>query len=227
MRRRKEDVTIELMIGIAICLGATIAVIKMPEDVTIQGGIIRLITTICIVLFILVAAYIAFHLTRIRLFKESKLPSIFQFPPAFNSPQRNKAKTREFLSPSEKEFKKYLRQNLPANIEIHCKVRLADILKSETNYRRIIMMHIDYVLIDEEAQNVLLAVELDDESHNTPEARERDAIKNNALEESGINLIRIPVSKKYHPAIITNIIDSLPIKTNRRPGTLHVPLPRR
>jgi len=207
MRRRKEDLTIELMIGIAICLGATITVIKMPEDITIQGGVIRLIATISAVLFILVAGYIAFHLARIHLFKQSKLPSIFQLPTNFNS--QEKIKTKEFLSASEKEFKKYLRQNLPANIEIHCKVRLADILKSETNYRRIIMMHIDYVLIDEETQNVLLAIELDDEPHNTPEARERDAIKSNALEESGINLIRIPVSKKCHPAIITNIIDSL------------------
>ena len=75
------------------------------------------------------------------------------------------------------------------------------------------MMHVDYVLIDEETQNVILAIELDDESHNTPEAKERDAVKDNALKESGIKLARIPDGKKYHPVIIGNIVEFCRSKT--------------
>ena len=146
----------------------------------------------------------------IKLKKKYNLGQLFPFAQNSNEEQaqitnkKHNAK-KEFLSPSEKEFKKYLHQNLPENIEIHCKVRLADILKSETKYRRIIMMHVDYVLFNEDMQPIL-AIELDDKSHETPEAKERDAIKNNALDESGIKYTRVPNDQKYHPAIIKNIV---------------------
>ena len=49
-------------------------------------------------------------------------------------------KEKKFLSPAEKEFKKYLRQNLPENIEIHCKVlpdeELSGVLRHELAHYR-------------------------------------------------------------------------------------------
>jgi very-short-patch-repair endonuclease len=134
-----------------------------------------------------------------------------------SKPHKNEKK---FLSPAEKEFKKYLRQNLPENIEIHCKVRLADILKTETTYRRIMMMHVDYALLDADTQEIVLVIELDDTSHETEKAKERDAIKNNALKESRIKFTRIPDSKKYHPIIINEIVEFCRNKT----GKHHVPV---
>jgi very-short-patch-repair endonuclease len=117
------------------------------------------------------------------------------------------SKQKEFLSPAEKEFKEYLRQHLPEEIEIHCKVRLADILNTETTYRRIIMMHVDFVLLDANTQKIILVLELDDKSHDTEKAKERDAIKNEALRQSGIKYTRIPNKEKYNPTIIKNIVD--------------------
>ena len=216
-------------------LGTTIGMALTPAEATIQQSVLRIICTIIFILILLTSATILGTIAgRVLLnWIENKarnsngiVPSFFRkkhnpyTPELFRkwneyqskARQQYQKKEKEFLSTAEKEFKKYLRQNLPANIEIHCKVRLADILKSETKFRRIIMMHVDYVLIDEESQNIILAIELDDESHNTPEARERDAIKNNVLDESGIKYTRIPNDQKYHPAIIKNIVEFCKMK---------------
>ena len=81
---------------------------------------------------------------------------------------------KKFLTPAKIEFKKHLRQNLPENIEIHCKVRLADIIKKETTYRRIMMMHVDYALLNTNTEEIILVIELDDKSHETEKAKEPD-----------------------------------------------------
>jgi len=116
-------------------------------------------------------------------------------------------KQKDFLSPAELEFKNYLHRNLPENIEIHCKVRLADILKTETSYRRIIMMHVDFALFEKNTSKIVLVIELDDKSHGTEKAKERDSIKNSALQENGIPYMRVLNSKKYDPIYIERIID--------------------
>jgi hypothetical protein len=188
-RRKKEDKTIEIIIGISIMLGAYLSLSSVQKVETIEAGVINVIRSIFTVLLITAGGYFMCYFAWIKLKKKYNFDKLFPF--AQNSTEEqvqiiNKKQNtkKEFLSPSEKEFKKYLRQNLPENIEIHCKVRLADILKSETKYRRIIMMHVDYVLFNEDMQPIL-AIELDDKSHETPEAKERDAIKNKPL-ESGL-----------------------------------------
>jgi len=131
----------------------------------------------------------------------------------------NAIRKKQFLFRSEREFKELLQTKLPANIEIHCKVQLRDVLEAEIadtlNYdikrdRQIGMMHLDYVLIDKKTERIILVIELDGTSHSKYKAKWKDRLKNTILHKSRVPLMRvsdIPDAKKKHPAIIDEIID--------------------
>ncbi len=84
--------------------------------------------------------------------------------------------------------------------EHHClicpKVGVKDLLQVTDRrqymkyFHRIAQKHIDFVICDEKL-NVLFALELDDSSHNTPDAKRRDRFKNKAFAAAGIPLKRI------------------------------------
>ena len=129
-------------------------------------------------------------------------------------------KKNTIVSPTEKEFKEYLHQHLPANIEIHCKVRFADVLSSDvTNElniwkdKKIFMMHVDYTLVIRETQEIILAIELDDKSHARKKTIINDAKKNEMLAKSKVYYARIQVDKMYDPTIIKKIVDFCKRKT--------------
>jgi len=131
----------------------------------------------------------------------------------------NVSRKRKFLSYSEREFKELLQTRLPANIEIHCKVQLRDVLEADIadnlNYdnkrdRQIGMMHLDYALIDKKTEKVILVIELDGASHSKYKAKWKDRQKNTVLHQSSIPFRRVsslPDAKKNHPAIIDKIIN--------------------
>ena len=56
-------------------------------------------------------------------------------------------------------------------------------------------MHLDFVLADAATTKVRLVVELDDKSHQRPEARERDRFKDNALAAAGVPILRVKVGQ--------------------------------
>jgi len=88
------------------------------------------------------------------------------------------------------------------------KVRLADIINcSDQNWRKgygpkISSKHIDFVLYDFETSKILLAIELDDKSHQLPQRQKRDIFVNNAMKASKVPLLRIPVQKGYDLAFL-------------------------
>ena len=205
---KKDDVIFEGILITVICI---IAIIFSIAYLTFNDTsiLIRIIFRMLIVISISLIIVIIICLKYIKPHKNEETK---------DNPQTDSCRTqreKEFLSPAEKEFKTYLHQNLPTNIEIHCKVRLADILKQETKSRRIIMMHVDYLLLDQKKQEPILVIELDDKSHNTPKAKERDSIKNDALKKSGISYFRVPNYKKHDPNIIQKIVDLCNNKTQR------------
>ena len=115
-------------------------------------------------------------------------------------------KKNTIVTPTEKKFKEHLQHHLPANIEIHCKVRFADVLRSEIinklniwKHKKIFMMHIDYTLVIKETQEIILAIELDDKSHHSKKANINDPKKNEMLKESRVHYARVPVNKMYDP----------------------------
>jgi hypothetical protein len=78
------------------------------------------------------------------------------------------------------------------------KVRVADIIepkKGSKNYQgafnRISSKHLDFVLCDSVTTKPLLAIELDDKSHDTANAKSRDEVKNSALKSAAFPLLRL------------------------------------
>jgi len=85
------------------------------------------------------------------------------------------------------------------NLHILAKVRLEDIVSVSNNLpykeknaarNRIKPRHIDFVLVDQDFY-LKLAIELDDNSHDTAKAQKIDQFKDKLLETTGIPLIRI------------------------------------
>lgn len=127
------------------------------------------------------------------------LKSLFKEPFPFE-------KADSIVTKTEKEFLKVLLAIIPAeDFYVFSKVRLADIakVKKGTNnymkhFNKIKSKHIDFLICDSVDFEPLLAIELDDPSHLTEEAKGRDHIKNKVLEAAEIPILRIKTQKKYN-----------------------------
>lgn len=87
------------------------------------------------------------------------------------------------------------------------KVRLSDIIEPDcpagrgsprqTWLNKIDRKHTDAVLVDATTFELRCVVELDDKSHQTQKAAQRDATKNDALSAAGVPIARIPARATY------------------------------
>ena len=106
------------------------------------------------------------------------------------------------LTNAEKDFYRQLRRVVPRGVSVAPKVRLADVITcGEADWRafgtKIAQKHIDFVLFWEDSTEVLLAIELDDRSHERPERRRRDEFVDRALHGAGVPLLRVPVTRSF------------------------------
>ncbi len=91
-----------------------------------------------------------------------------------------------FLSPAELAFYRVLEQAAGQSYSINNKVRLWDVLyvpRSEESRKfenKISSKHIDFLLCDPTTMQPLLAIELDDASHNRKDRQDRDAFVDQA-----------------------------------------------
>lgn len=67
---------------------------------------------------------------------------------------------------------------------------------------RINLKRIDLVLIDLLTLKPVMAIELDDRSHQRADRQQRDAFVESVLDRAGIPLVRIPASTAYDPQTI-------------------------
>ncbi len=116
------------------------------------------------------------------------------------------------MTPAELRFFKTLRWCIPKDCYLSVKPRLGDIVDVEAKTKgrdrgwkgrfgaQIWAKHIDFVIFDVNTAEVYLCIELDDSSHNTREAKERDAFKNKVLAAADLPLVRIPVQGRYTKA---------------------------
>lgn len=85
---------------------------------------------------------------------------------------------------------------------IQCKVRLADILLSERGdlaaFRKVSQKHVDFLLCHQTTLKPILAIELDDRSHDRPDRIARDQFVDAAYKSAGIRVLHIPVQSEYH-----------------------------
>ena len=71
---------------------------------------------------------------------------------------------------------------------------------------RIKSRHIDFLLCRMKDVQPLLAIELDDSSHESFKANASDVIKNEILKQAGMPLLRVRASATYDPAQLSKMI---------------------
>jgi very-short-patch-repair endonuclease len=95
-------------------------------------------------------------------------------------------------------------------------VRLADVIRVRRAapqhlswQNRILAKHVDFVLCDANTLEAVLAVELDDASHQRADRATRDAFLEEALEASKLPLLRVPVASSYDRDALRKTIEEL------------------
>ena len=106
----------------------------------------------------------------------------------------------QLMTNAEKQLFLFMENNLVMidRIRIIPKVRLADIIQVEERLCKkkealwkITSKHVDYIIVDKYTFDLICVVELDDYTHETPEAKERDEFVFYSLFSAGIHLHRV------------------------------------
>lgn len=114
----------------------------------------------------------------------------------------------------ERRFFRALRDATGKKYEIFPKVRLGDFVylsnlpKNQKYHRNQIQCkHIDYLLCEKFRFKPILAIELDDSSHNRLSRIESDEFKSTLFEEIGLPLLRFKIQSDYNSAEIVEKIE--------------------
>lgn len=111
-----------------------------------------------------------------------------------------------FLSPAELSFYKVLQETVKHKAILTVKVNLSDIIKVKskdnsvfrTYTNKIDRKHVDYLLCDPVTMCPLVALELDDKSHQRKDRQERDKFVNEVFSTAGLPLLHIPAQRAYN-----------------------------
>lgn len=121
--------------------------------------------------------------------------------------------TDRFLSPAEISFYHALKSVVGDNATICSKVNLADIIKvaaGTDNWRsfnnRIDRKHADFLLCDPKTMRPLLAIELDDSSHNKADRKERDIFVDEVFQAAQLPLVHVPVRDAYQVSELSALV---------------------
>lgn len=118
------------------------------------------------------------------------------------------------LSDGEHAFYNALRLALGRKYGLSLKTRLADIINcSESDWKsgygnKIAQKHLDFVIYDRATTEIILAIELDDRSHNKQSRIERDKFIDDALAAAGVRVLHIKAAEYYDAAEIADCISS-------------------
>jgi ssDNA-binding Zn-finger/Zn-ribbon topoisomerase 1 len=119
------------------------------------------------------------------------------------------------FTPAERSFYGVLCDACKDKAIVFGKVRVADVLKTKKGlnpsnrlkaFNRISSKHFDFILCHPDTLEVLMAVELDDSSHNSKKRIKRDEFLNDACQSASFNLIHFKASSGYS---ITEVRDTL------------------
>lgn len=145
------------------------------------------------------------------------------YPQSQNEPSKTKPISQEENLGNQYEAKSILTYNEKRNYKtlkeaadkkgytVNLKPRIADIAGSRikdrrnsqfwVNFNKIKSKHVDFAILDANLK-VIAIIELDDSSHDTPKARERDAFKDSVLKDCGYKVIH---TRYIWPDILDNI----------------------
>jgi hypothetical protein len=130
------------------------------------------------------------------------------------------ASRQTLLSRGEAAFHGPLQEAVGGQYLVMCKVRVADVLTcTETDWRlghggAISQKHLDFVLCEPSTTRIVLAIELDDRSHEAEHRQRRDRFLNEALRAGGIRLLRIKARAQYSAEIIKLLVRAALGQTN-------------
>ncbi|MEZ6096610.1 MAG: DUF2726 domain-containing protein [Pirellulaceae bacterium] len=135
----------------------------------------------------------------------------------YSGPKRLPYQARNrIMTQSEVKFFRQLQKAVQDEFLIFTMVRIADLMVVESGVpkrrvwlNKILAKHVDFVLCDNGTLQPLLAIELDDRSHDRPERQERDAFVEHAFESAGLKLLRIKTADGYDPRELRSLIDKL------------------
>jgi hypothetical protein len=114
----------------------------------------------------------------------------------------------DFLTAAERSFYGALRLAVQDKYVIFAKVRAADVVRPgkresrsnwKSDFNRIALKHVDFVLCHPDTLKVLSVIELDDSSHRTLERGIRDDLIDSAMKSAGIPILRVPAKHSYAP----------------------------
>ena len=113
------------------------------------------------------------------------------------------------MSAAERSLFGVLEQAVQGEYRIFAKVRVADLLyvtkgatERQGHLNRVTSKHIDFVLCDRDALRPVLAVELDDSSHDAPERQKRDTFLDDAFRAAALPLLHVKASRAYDVAAL-------------------------
>ena len=124
-------------------------------------------------------------------------------------------KKQYFFTYQERKFFEVLENVVGEYFQIFAQTRMGDVIwvtnepvdKNRYN-NHLRCRHLDFLLCDYEKKRPLLAIELDDSSHQIYYRKENDEFKNIACENAGLPLLRFKVSQSYSEQEILDSIQS-------------------
>lgn len=118
----------------------------------------------------------------------------------------------DFFSHTELSFYHVLKSIIGTRLTILAKVRLTDIFyitRPNENYSyhgKIAQKHIDFLICRPKTMKPIMAIELDDASHNRSDRIERDEFVDKVFETAELPLIRVPAQRTYNTQEITSLL---------------------
>jgi hypothetical protein len=135
-------------------------------------------------------------------------------PPAADAPEFPFLRKKYFFSAAERSFYEVLQRVVGEQVHLFAKVRLADVVyvargteSWQTHFNRIQSKHIDFLLCDRQQIAPLLAIELDDSSHDAEARQSRDQVVDAVCEAAGLPIIRIAAQRAYMPESLRTILE--------------------
>ena len=143
---------------------------------------------------------------------------------ALLSPPRY-VRQQSLFTPPERKFRRALATAFGDRCEVYAKVRMVDLITPSGKeggrgwwraFRRISSKHIDFVLAEDDG-SLLLAIELDDASHQRRDRRARDKLVERAFAQAGMPLLRVPLRRRGDVGWLRREAERLVPSLSRRP----------
>ena len=118
------------------------------------------------------------------------------------------------LTKAERSFFGVLQATIGNEYLVFAMVRLADVIKVrkgtdswQSHFNRIQSKHIDFLLCDPETVSPVLAIELDDSSHNQSKRQDRDDFVNSVFAAAKLPLLRVSAKRGYECDELRDLIN--------------------